>query len=265
MHPQPFNENSRLRASDADRDTAASVINNALAEGRLTAEEHSDRLDGIYSAKTQAELVPLLEDLPAAGTVPTPVPSQAGPPAKGMRGSRIVAIFSGATRKGSWHAEPVMTVVAVFGGIELDFREAVLPGQEIVLHATAVLGGVEITVPPEMRVVDNGFAVLGGREIAGDSDESADPNAPLLRIDGACVLGGVEVKRRRRKGDKGGKGDRDISIRVPGGLRMDILNEVRDRRHEVHREIRERRHEIHEQLRDQRRATRRGWVDDDDD
>ena len=52
MTPQGFNENSRLRASDADRDRAASVINNALAEGRLTAEEHSDRLDAIYAAKT---------------------------------------------------------------------------------------------------------------------------------------------------------------------------------------------------------------------
>ena len=35
--PQGFNENSRLRASDADRDAAASVVNNAMAEGRLTA------------------------------------------------------------------------------------------------------------------------------------------------------------------------------------------------------------------------------------
>ena len=59
MDPQGFNANSRLRASDADRDTAAGVGNNALAEGRLTAEEHSDRLDAIYAAKTQAELVPL--------------------------------------------------------------------------------------------------------------------------------------------------------------------------------------------------------------
>jgi len=68
MDPQGFNENSGLRASDADRDTAASVINSALAEGRLTAEEHGDRLDAIYAARTHGDLVPLLADLPAAGT-----------------------------------------------------------------------------------------------------------------------------------------------------------------------------------------------------
>ena len=65
MDPQGFNTNSRLRASDADRDRAASVLNEALAEGRLTPEEHSERLDSIYAAKTQADLVPALEDLPA--------------------------------------------------------------------------------------------------------------------------------------------------------------------------------------------------------
>jgi Domain of unknown function (DUF1707) len=44
MDPPGFNPNSRLRASDADRDRAASVLNEALAEGRLTPEEHSGRL-----------------------------------------------------------------------------------------------------------------------------------------------------------------------------------------------------------------------------
>jgi hypothetical protein len=77
MHPQGFNENSRLRASDADRDAAATVINNALAEGRLTAEEHSDRLDAIYSAKAQADLLPLLEDLPAASAATAITPATA--------------------------------------------------------------------------------------------------------------------------------------------------------------------------------------------
>ena len=42
MDPQPFNENSRLRASDADRDRAADVINAALAEGRPAPMPHED-------------------------------------------------------------------------------------------------------------------------------------------------------------------------------------------------------------------------------
>jgi Domain of unknown function (DUF1707)/Cell wall-active antibiotics response 4TMS YvqF len=218
MTPQGFNENSGLRASDADRDAAASVVNSALAEGRLTAEEHSDRLDAIYSAKTHAELVPLLSDLPASGASAAPVPVQSpGQVVPSGRGGRIVAIFAGATRKGSWHAEPVIDIVAIFGGVDLDFRDAVLPAREVVVRATAILGGVSIVVPPEMHVVDGGgVAILGGRDIAGSSMEAAGPDAPVLRVQGTCVLGGMDVKRKARKALKRGKGF-DVSIER-GGL-----------------------------------------------
>jgi Domain of unknown function (DUF1707)/Cell wall-active antibiotics response 4TMS YvqF len=245
MTPQDFNGNSRLRASDADRDTAASVINNAMAEGRLTPEEHSDRLDAIYSARTHAELAPLLDDLPAAGPAVLPA---AGGPAPGRRGGRIIAVLGGASRKGVWHPEPVIQIVTVLGGAELDFREAVLPGNEVVLHATSVLGGIEIVVPPEMRVIDNGIAILGGREVAGQSAESVAEGAPVLRIEGTCVLGGMEVKRKARKGPKGER-------------RREILDRIRAERHEIHAQMREQRHEIHDQMRDQRRA-RRNWPGD---
>jgi hypothetical protein len=221
VDPQGFNEISRLRASDADRDTAAAVINNAMAEGRLTAEEHSDRLDAIYAAKTHADLVPLLEDLPQSrGRMPVSRPAPGTGvdlPASGRRSGRIIAIFGGATRKGAWHAEPVMNVLAVFGGIEVDFRDAILPGKEVVLRATAVLGGVEIIVPPEMRVVDNGIAILGGRDIAGNADESASPDAPVLRVEGACILGGLEVKRKPRKTIKAARRGKGLNLSVESG------------------------------------------------
>ena len=62
----------------------------------------------------------------------------------------------------------MIEVLTVFGGVELDFRDAVLPGKEVILKATTVMGGVEVVVPPEMRVVDNGIAILGGREVTGN-------------------------------------------------------------------------------------------------
>jgi hypothetical protein len=205
MDAQSFGDNPRLRASDGDRDRAASVLNGAMAEGRLTAEEHSSRLDALYAAKTHAEIVPLLDDLPAR----PPAATQASPSGQV---SHMVAILSGAARKGSWTAPAAMNVVSVLGGVELDFREATLPGGEITISAVCILGGLEITVPPEMQVIDNGVAILGGREIPGDSDESVRPGAPVLRISGFCFLGGVEVKRKARKGQRGiGGGRRGIT------------------------------------------------------
>jgi hypothetical protein len=198
MDPPGFNEISRLRASDAERDSAASVINNALAEGRLTAQEHSDRLDAIYSAKTHADIAPLLADLPGSSAAAVPA-STSAPAATEKAGSRIVAVLGGATRKGRWHAEPVIEVLTVLGGAELDFRDAVLPGKEVTIRAFCVLGGLEITVPPEMRVVNSGVAILGGIEISGNSAQSLQADAPVLHITGTCVLGGIEVKHKARR------------------------------------------------------------------
>jgi hypothetical protein len=215
MDPQGFNEISRLRASDADRDRAASVLSNAMAEGRLTAEEHSDRLDAIYAAKTHADIVPLLDDL-GAGSVAVPAGSAALPAVAQHTGprNRIVAIFGGATRKGAWHIEPATEVLTVFGGAELDLRDAVLPARQISIKTTCVFGGVEIIIPPEMRVVDSGSAIFGGREVSGDTAESAHADAPVLYLSGFCAFGGVEVKRKARKQGKG-KGWK-IQIERPG-------------------------------------------------
>ena len=55
----------RTLASDADRDTTASLLNAALAEGRLTADEHDKRLGGAYAARTWQQLDQLTADLPA--------------------------------------------------------------------------------------------------------------------------------------------------------------------------------------------------------
>ena len=70
----------RIRASDADRERTTTLLREHHAEGRLTAEEFSDRVDRAFAAKTIGELDALLADLPgvdlyrlpAAGIRPAP-------------------------------------------------------------------------------------------------------------------------------------------------------------------------------------------------
>ncbi len=61
---------SGFRASDADRDCAADVVNTAFQDGRLDALEHGDRLAAVLQAKTLGEFVPLLSDIAVSGTLP---------------------------------------------------------------------------------------------------------------------------------------------------------------------------------------------------
>ena len=56
--------NEHLRMSDAEREQAAGELGEHYVQGRLSTEEHSERLDQIWAARTRAELAPIFQDLP---------------------------------------------------------------------------------------------------------------------------------------------------------------------------------------------------------
>jgi hypothetical protein len=56
--------NERLRIGDAERETAAHELGEHYAMGRITTEEHGERLEQIWAARTAAELAPAFADLP---------------------------------------------------------------------------------------------------------------------------------------------------------------------------------------------------------
>jgi hypothetical protein len=53
-----------MRASSADRERAVDVLKAAFAEGRLNQDEYADRVGGVYSSRTYADLASLTADLP---------------------------------------------------------------------------------------------------------------------------------------------------------------------------------------------------------
>jgi hypothetical protein len=192
---------TQMRISDADRDQAASVLSAALAEGRLTADEHAERLDAVYASKTHAEILPLIRDIPGAAAALRAQSAElerASPDSTGKR-ARMVAVFSNTTRRGIWRVPAAISAVSVFGLTDLDLGEAVLPGKEVRIRAISVLGNVQVAVPPDMHVIDEGWALLGGRELPPDSEESAGPDAPVLRISGVSILGLTTVRRQKRQ------------------------------------------------------------------
>ena len=56
--------NDRLRIGDADREAAARELGEHFAMGRITVDEHTERLEQIWSARTAADLAPAFRDLP---------------------------------------------------------------------------------------------------------------------------------------------------------------------------------------------------------
>ncbi|WP_430791371.1 DUF1707 SHOCT-like domain-containing protein [Actinoplanes sp. G11-F43] len=58
---------TRLRTSDAERETVAEILRAAIGEGRLDLTEGEERLAAAYAAKFGDELTALTADLPGAG------------------------------------------------------------------------------------------------------------------------------------------------------------------------------------------------------
>ena len=56
--------NQSLRIGDAEREEAARELGEHYALGRITTDEHSDRLERIWAARTSADLAPVFSDLP---------------------------------------------------------------------------------------------------------------------------------------------------------------------------------------------------------
>nr|WP_308312736.1 DUF1707 domain-containing protein [Streptomyces sp. ISL-11] len=190
---------SALRASDADRDRTADVLRDALGEGRLTPEEHSERVGAAYEARTVGELEAVVADLPRSPSAPryeTPAGAYGSSPGADAT-ENLVAVFGGATRKGRWRVPWRTNAFALFGGIEIDLTEAVFERREIVVNAVAIFGGVEIKVPENVSLRSTGGGVFGGFDVR--TMEARDPGAPVVSVTGFAVFGGVEARPRRGK------------------------------------------------------------------
>jgi hypothetical protein len=87
-------------------------------------------------------------------------------------------------------------VLAMMGGAELDFREARLSSGVTEIEIFALMGGVEILVPPGVRIDAGGMAIMGSFAHGAGNNESTAPDAPVIRIGGIAIMGGVEVHVR---------------------------------------------------------------------
>ncbi|CAL9434832.1 DUF1707 SHOCT-like domain-containing protein [Streptomyces sp. enrichment culture] len=200
-HPQQQDrtpQTAELRASDADRDRIADLLRDALAEGRLTPDEHAERVEGVLAAKTVGELEVFVRDLPSGRPsrphAPAPSRPTAIPPDPD---DNVVAVFSAAVRKGRWRAGRRIHVYAVFGNVEIDLSEALFDHQQVVIKAYSVFGNVEVRVPENVSLRGTGGGVFGNFEVA--SLDAEDPQAPAIYVDGWAVLGNIEARPKRGK------------------------------------------------------------------
>jgi predicted membrane protein len=85
---------------------------------------------------------------------------------------------------------------AIFGGIEIDLRDADLAESEAVIYANALFGGIELRVPETWFVAARGQGVFGGFTDSTSYAPPVDPDKPkkTLVVLGTALFGGVEIR-----------------------------------------------------------------------
>ena len=171
-----------LRASDADRDRVLALLAEAASDGRLTADEHAERVQRACTARTLGELADLTGDL----AVPSAQPVR-------LEGGRVISgIFGPARRDGRWVVPETLTVTAMFGEVEADFTQAILQARHVQLLATVIGGRLRLVVPDGVSVVVTAPVVLGRRR--GGTPPPAGADTPVIEVKG-LVLGGEIIVR----------------------------------------------------------------------
>jgi hypothetical protein len=191
---------ARLRPATIIRDQTIARLSDAFATDLIDVDEFERRVTVAQRSESLAEIQALVTDLPARSNAPAAVPAPAPRPvvATGAvrRRGTVFTIMGGVERKGSWTVPRSLNVGVVMGGAKLDLREAWLPPGPIELRVAALMGGVEIIVPPHLPVEAEGVAIMGGFDHVDRAPAEPDPGAPLLRVTGLAFMGGVHIEMR---------------------------------------------------------------------
>jgi hypothetical protein len=198
------------------REAAIEHLSFAFAQDQLSLEEFERRVGLAFEAREPAELLSLRSDLraqPASEAVEvvrlapstaliTASPTELAPGA--VKSDRLaLAILGNVERRGSFSMQRSSRALAVLGNVEIDLREVVLPPGVTELRVRAVLGNVEIVVPPQLAVEMHGAGILGS--FSGLSRVPRElGDEPVLRVIGTALLGNVEIRTLPRGADAHG-------------------------------------------------------------
>jgi hypothetical protein len=212
------------------REVTIDALMEHFANDVLDIDEFERRVGIAHDAGSSDSLRELLLDLPGGGQLPVPLsgapstspaPWPTSPVGRPKEQEYVVALMGGSSRRGRWTPALKNYAVAVMGGAELDFREALLGPGVTEVQVYTLWGGVEIIVPPGINVESRGIALMGGFDHSADGAEVPAPNAPTLRVTGVALMAGV-----------------DISVRLPGETARDARRRRRQERRDQRRRLR---------------------------
>ncbi len=106
---------------------------------------------------------------------------------------RVSAILSGIQRRVESRSFRGGKAEAVLGGLDLDLTRASLAEGRATLELTAVMGGIDVRVPRDWRIVLDATPILGGVEDKTHPLPEAELKG-VLTVKATAILGGIDIK-----------------------------------------------------------------------
>ena len=185
-----------IRISDADRERAATRLQQAMAEGRITLSELEERLAVVYAAKYEADLRPPLADLPG-DPVAAVVPAAVRPAGRPLV---LKAGMSTLKRTGDWDVPPLLKLHSGMGTIVLDFCDTVVRHPVVDIEVDIGAGTVRLLLPDDATAdVDHVVSSMG--TVRSKVPSRPRPGAPHFVVHGRTSMGTLVVRHRYQLGN----------------------------------------------------------------
>jgi hypothetical protein len=183
-----------------ERNRVIERLEHSFAQDLLDVDIYEKRLQIAINTGSKRELHALIEDLPEHVENQEQDTSVSGTSLNhGIVKDHDVAfvLMSGLSRKGLWYPPKRMEVIAVMGGVDLDYTEAEIPPGVSNIDIIALMGGVDIIVPEGINVEVIGVPVFGG--IDNHVTNRIKAGAPTIKIKAVAIMGGIDIKIKRSK------------------------------------------------------------------
>ena len=179
-----------LRASDADRDRVIDVLRAATADGRLTADEFSERMEAALASRTFRELAPLTADL---ATTPARRPPEDAPAEDVIR---IDQRGGSVQRTGRWVVPRRLELQPSWSDVTIDFTDAVIRHDTLHIDMKMRGGSLILVVGPGI-IVDADYLATRYTDVI--IHPPVEPDAPVrlrIHLAGRMRYGYIEARGR---------------------------------------------------------------------
>ena len=85
-------------------------------------------------------------------------------------------------------------ITVIMGAVDLNLRNAII-SEDVYINVTAVMGGIDIYVPANVRVVTDGCScIMGGIDVNTSYANFHASDTPRVIITGTCIMGGIDIQ-----------------------------------------------------------------------